>query len=705
MTTAVKKKLITAGGFFLAVLIFRIWYLLEFSTSVHFSCTTGPDLLEYHRWADAICSGHFLWKIEHIHAPLYPFFLAALYKLCSMNFFMIRLLQSLIAAAGIGILFFPLRDMSEDRKEFRWLPWIYLGLIAVYPPLIYYSCELLSEALLLPLLCSSVFLLYKADRLEAENNEKRKGKRRSPTPFYIAAGAVTGLAIITHPITLLFCVAEAVYLVFRRWLKCRKSKDKRWLNILKPGAVFAVLAMVIVLPICIYNAKLPNGSFSIQTNSGMNLYIGNNPDATGCSYLRPGRDWEKLKLSATAEAQKQGITPSRYFNNKTIKYIFSHPLDWTGLEIRKLLYTFNHHELVSGADLTPLREYTRFISWTVWSTGVMMMAGLAGFLIIIILYPSRLAGISHLLILSGSWLAALLITFTAGRYRMALYPVLFAFFSGFVSIAVCHIANKFHETNRKFLLTASGSIIAAALIVWLPTAPWDRKHEICEAGILTAEILISKNKLPEAQKCLEEALQAAPDAPRVYTLLGTVYMKQLNFTKARESFLNALKHDSVTPDPVVNLALMYAATGDYPVAVKLFQKAHKFWPHAPMVLYNYGFFLIKLQQYSSAKKLLKECHLIEPSNLNVVNALGVICIQTGDFKGAINCFEKVLNRTPRDTGIMMNLAAAYQRAGNLKMAKYYTMQVLRIQPQNTNAAKYYQSLQKPKKLYPWQKQK
>ncbi len=702
---AVKKKLIITGGFILTALIFRIWYLLEFSASVHFSCPTGPDLLEYHSWAEAICSGHFLWKIEHLHAPLYPFFLAALYKICDMNFFMIRLLQSLITAAGVGLLFFPLEYMSKDKKEFQWLPWVYLGLIAVYPPLIYYSCELLSEALLLPLLCTSIFMLYKADRIETENTEKRKGKRRSSTPFYIAAGAAAGLAAITHPISLLFIVIETAYLIIRRWIKDCRSENINWRKILKPGIVFAILAAVIILPICIHNAKLPNGSFSIQTNSGMNLYIGNNPDATGSCYLRPGKDWEKVRINAAKEAKKQGMSSSKYFNNKVVEYIALYPLEWIGLEFKKLVYTFSHHELVAGADLTPMREYTRFMRWSVWSTGLMMMTGLAGFLLIVILYPSRVAAISHLLVLGGSWLAALLITLTSGRYRMPLYPVLFTFSAGFVSIAAYHITNKFRYIDRKFLLTASGAVIAAALVVWLPTAPWNYKHEICEAELLNSEILISKNKLSEAQKCLEKALKAAPDAPRVYTLLGTVYLKQMNVSKAREAFLNALKHDSVNPDPVVNLALMYAATGDYKVAVKLFKKAYKFWPHAPMVLYNYGFFLINVKQYAAAKRMLEECRIVEPSNLNTINALGVVYIRTGNYTGAIQCFEKVLSRAPRDTGVLMNLAATYQRTGNLDMAKYYTQQVLQLQPDNTNARKFYESLQKSKSPQPWQKQK
>ena len=69
-----------------AALLLRILYMAQFADSPLFGIPIGADVQEYDRWAREIFSGRILWVEPQIHAPLYPFFLVALYSLFKMDY-------------------------------------------------------------------------------------------------------------------------------------------------------------------------------------------------------------------------------------------------------------------------------------------------------------------------------------------------------------------------------------------------------------------------------------------------------------------------------------------------------------------------------------------------------------------------------------------------------------------------------------------
>lgn len=176
----------------------------------------------------------------------------------------------------------------RDRLSAR----IALLLFAFYPDHIAYSSLATSE-----LLASLLTIGYLAIVLT----------RHSPI-HAVLAGAVLGLAALTKAQSLLLPVLVCLYFF---WL-ARKSSDR--LQALYVFAITMLVAVLVISPWSIRNHQLFDRFIAISTNGGVNLYIGNNPHATG-RYVFTDEDKAKFaglnELETSDKAKALAITYMR----------------------------------------------------------------------------------------------------------------------------------------------------------------------------------------------------------------------------------------------------------------------------------------------------------------------------------------------------------------------------------------------------------
>src|SRR5215212_4388068 len=110
------------------------------------------DSQEYDRWAREIAAGDWLGSQVFFQAPLYPYLLAALYKVFGHSLDSIYLAQIAIAVAGVWALYRAGQEMGGERVGLA-----AAGLAAFYGPFIFHDVHLLKESLAVSVTC---FLLW-----------------------------------------------------------------------------------------------------------------------------------------------------------------------------------------------------------------------------------------------------------------------------------------------------------------------------------------------------------------------------------------------------------------------------------------------------------------------------------------------------------------------------------------------------------------
>ncbi len=152
----------------------------------------------------------------------------------------------------------------------------------------------------------------------------------SPRPARraLVAGLIYGAALLTGGSVLLLPSAFVVAL----WMTRRRTD---FTICVRSAAVFALGAALLIGPWLIHVNRMI-GAPMLSTNSSFNLYLGNNPAATGrfvsIADTPLGPEWEALRKTA-GEAGT-----ARRLNAQASAWISAHPADAVTLAVRKLGY-------------------------------------------------------------------------------------------------------------------------------------------------------------------------------------------------------------------------------------------------------------------------------------------------------------------------------------------------------------------------------
>ena len=222
----------------------------------------GGDNHTYDRWALEISQTFWLgWnRLPFLHGPLYPYFLGLVYLRFGHSYAAAAWAQCLLGAVTVALIFHLARRAFGKRAG--WCA----GVGAAFCPLfLLYEGEILVETVVLFVHVAALCIFVEAAR--------RKTRR-----WWVLCGVALGVCALGRPNAMLFIPIAAA-----------------WAAWLTPGAarqrIIAAAALVVAAAVMIAPATLANtfggGRFHLVTHSGgVNLYIGNAPDATGV-YFRP----------------------------------------------------------------------------------------------------------------------------------------------------------------------------------------------------------------------------------------------------------------------------------------------------------------------------------------------------------------------------------------------------------------------------------
>lgn len=212
------------------------------------------DALDYDRHARSIAAGDG-YPVSTIavgsretafRPPLFPYLLAAVYRISGDSVTAGRVLGALIGVAVV-LLVYLLADVLWGRR----VALVGAGLAAIFPPLV---------LLALPLLSESAFLALELAVVLAGVLSARRG---GSLGWAAAAGAASGLAVLTRSNGVLLALGAAVAV----WLAARGGGVRS----LAPAAVVLATAALVVAPWTVRNYSAFDAFVPATTQTGFGL--------------------------------------------------------------------------------------------------------------------------------------------------------------------------------------------------------------------------------------------------------------------------------------------------------------------------------------------------------------------------------------------------------------------------------------------------
>ena len=246
------------------------------------------DAETYYWAARALAAGEGWAEAVYWQPPGYPYALAAILGLAGPGFLAPRLVQAVLGALTAAL------TCAIGARVFGRAVGLGAGLIvALYGVLIYYDGELLAPSLAI---CLQMATLYCAARAPAE-----RGGRG-----WLATGLLGGLT----------AVVNAPALVLLPILAIAARRRAGWLLL---GAAIAIA------PVTLRNWTEGGELVLISSNTGINLYLGNNPRYDATVGMRPGRDWQALVRAPRLHGVSGAAPASRFFVERVTAYAAREP--------------------------------------------------------------------------------------------------------------------------------------------------------------------------------------------------------------------------------------------------------------------------------------------------------------------------------------------------------------------------------------------
>ncbi len=280
------------------------------------------DARDYDQMAVALAqTGHFQdGGAVTAYRPIgYIAFLAAVYKIFG-HILILPQLANLALDAFALILLWKLVARWKDEKTALTA----CTILSFYLPEMYSTQYLLSEQLFVFLWILSIFLWDK-------NQEKGASA--------FLAGLSFGLAALVRPVVLAWAVIPALTEAFRR----------RWMRL----ALFILAAAFVTTP-WLYRNHKKFGVWALSTHSGINFWMGANPQATGYYHLP-----DSLPFDYNDQGEMERTAWKLGW-----EYVKKHPLDYLRLGLIKeaVVFGFDYGYILSG--LTKKPPYSQLV-WAI----------------------------------------------------------------------------------------------------------------------------------------------------------------------------------------------------------------------------------------------------------------------------------------------------------------------------------------------------
>ncbi len=539
---------------FAFVFLVRLIALARLSSSPLLLPGTG-DMHFYDEWARQILHGRLTDGFAFYGLPLYAYLLAFLYKLFGSSPFVPGFLQACLDAGTATLLYKIALRLFRDSDEARAPGTRAIGILAALAWAFFVPAQAYA-AILMPT-AGAVFIFWFVVWQIVK-------KECAPSPLRcLACGALIGLSA-TGVATILFLAPLLLAALLVKPLPDIKKLPPWKARALGAALLFLGLGAG-TSPCWIHNYFVARDPVFLSAHSGVNFWLGNNPDATGYPRfpgMRAGqaemlRDSIDLAQAAAGKELKRSEI-SRYWSAKARAYIAGNFGAWLKLMCRKVGNFWNAFEYDDLSVIANLRAQGIVLPGPHW--GIIAALAIPGLLFSLRTRPGS-RWIAAAIVLQ---MLAVLPVFITERYRLAAVPGLLLFAAAGLEM----LWRNCSLGHYRIVAVHIGLLLAAALFVTLPrNDPSLWATEFYNSGRQALE----SNNLPLAEKDLMRAHDLAPENAETNFALGNLRWAQGNFAAARFSYNAALEADPRHKGALNNLGMLALEEKDWELAAKFFR--------------------------------------------------------------------------------------------------------------------------------------
>jgi tetratricopeptide (TPR) repeat protein len=598
----------------------RAVYLLSVSGDPFFQYLRHiPDSFFFNNWAQGITSGDWLGKGVFFIGPLYPYFLAGIYKLFGPDLTLVRVVHvALDAGSALFLYGFGRRVMGEWPGRVAAILW------AVYLPAIFFSSFVLPVSLDIFLISASFYLLARG----------AEGRAR----YMAGAGALLGFAALDRTNLLVFAAAAVpVFIIYIRRLGWRRL-----------AYYFAPIILIIGV-VTARNAAVGGDAVIVSSQGGVNFFLGNSARAKGTYWnlgaIGQGRPEELNRDLARALAEEEEgrrMKPSeisRWWFKKGVNWIKENPGDAALLYWRKFRFFTSDFETSLNVDFYFMKFITPFHRVQLPYFGFLFPFGVLG-LLLGWRRPSFARTTAALFVVVYS--LSVMAFFISARYRLPVVPLLMVF----AGAGLTRLISLWRAWRWRPAAALTAAAMALGTFSMWPLKQADRDGAFGQSYYRYGKYYFDEGDYEKAVPYLRKSARLAPEIYGTNVLLG----------------------------------ISYDRLGQHDTALVSFYQAYAEAPHVPEVRYNLGVALIRGGQVAEGVAYLERAVKMAPDYVEAWQHLADVYSAAGNLPGAEVAYRRLLDLTPGDPRVAMNLAEVLSRQGRGDEAVTYAARALAVNP-------------------------
>jgi Tfp pilus assembly protein PilF len=537
--------------------IARIAYFIQLRGS-DLGGVMALDSLFYHDIAVRISSGAGLPAGAISFNPLYPFFMAAVFRIFGDSVDAVRVLQFVIGIVTVCLVYFAGRRLG-GRESGRDPGAEVTGALAaacalLYAPLTFFEGNIIGTSLVAFLVTAAFFVALVIDQ-----DHRGTTAARAPLLLSLLLGGILGAGALGRPnLFLLLIPALPVWLIIRH--------GRRRGILLAAACIIGII--LLLLPPLAHNISRAGSFVPVTTHGGINFYIGNRPGASPVYDPPEGMRMDMRGLiedARTVASMRSGreltdAEASDYWMGEAVDGIMTDPGGWLTLLGRKLLVYWNGVEIPDVLDVSFYRESCPMLKLLFMPFAVISPFSLLGLAIFI----RKGHGRSLVMIFIIASVASVLLFYINTRYRLPVVPILAVMSAVFLGRLA------FDIKNRKFQGAAVLIAVLAALLIF-----------------------VSAREVVEINRSAN------------YAFLGNHYMRIGEEKKAHDAFAMAYELDPDNIGAQINYARILSMQGKRSEAEQLYRKAFSYRRDYPNLTIEYGSLLDQMGRREEAKELFR----------------------------------------------------------------------------------------------------